>query len=112
MLAGTVAEAVGNLLYRFRYRKIDPGLTPGWGIPDKALLREMLGFGGHAAFLNIGNMLFFSSGNMLAGLTSGAAAASSFYTTQMPTSNGLRHDLSHDGGGDSGGERALWPAGP
>ena len=85
MLAGTVAEAIGNLLYRFRYRKLNPGLTPGWGIPDKALLREMLGFGGHAALLNIGNMLFFSSGNMLAGLTSGAAAASSFYTTQMPT---------------------------
>ena len=85
MLAGTVAEAIGNLLYRSRYRKMNPGLTPGWGIPDRALLREMLGFGGHAAFLNIGNMLFFSSGNMLAGLTSGAAAASSFYTTQMPT---------------------------
>lgn len=85
MLAGTVAEAIGNLAYRFRYRRLNPGHMPGWGIPDKRLLREMLGFGGHAAFLNIGNMLFFSSGNMIAGLTSGAASASSFYTTQMPT---------------------------
>ncbi|HZD49557.1 MAG TPA: MATE family efflux transporter, partial [Silvibacterium sp.] len=85
MLSGTVAEGVGNLLFRYRYRKLNPTRIPGWGIPDKALLREMLGFGGHAAFLNLGNLLYFSSGNMLAGLTNGAAAASSFYTTQMPT---------------------------
>jgi len=86
MLAGTVAEAVGNLLYRTRFRKMNPGLTPSWGFPDKALLREMVGFGGHTVFLNLGNMLFFGSGNMIAGLTNGAAATSSFYTTQMPTS--------------------------
>jgi O-antigen/teichoic acid export membrane protein len=30
-------------------------------------------------------MLMFSSGNSLAGMTNGAGAASSFYTTQMPT---------------------------
>src|SRR5271170_5930707 len=85
MLAGTVAEGIGNLLYRSRFRKMNPGFRPRWGVPDKALLREMIGFGGHTAFLNAGNLLFFSSGNMVAGLTSGAAAASSFYTTQMPT---------------------------
>src|SRR5271155_2375229 len=85
MLAGTVAEAIGLLLYRTRFRKMNPGLSPAWGIPDKTLMREMMGFGGHAAFLNLGNILFFSSGNMLAGMTNGAAAASSFYTTQMPT---------------------------
>jgi O-antigen/teichoic acid export membrane protein len=85
MLSGTVAEAIGFLFYRTRFRKMNPGLMPSWGIPDKALLREMVSFGGHTVFLNLGNMLFFSSGNMLAGLTSGAAAASSFYTTQMPT---------------------------
>jgi len=85
MLAGTVAEGIGSLLYRSRFRKMNPGFRAGWGIPNKALLREMIGFGGHTAFLNAGNMLFFSSGNMVAGLTSGAAAASSFYTTQMPT---------------------------
>jgi O-antigen/teichoic acid export membrane protein len=85
MLGGTVAEAIGNLLYRFRFRRLNPTLSPGWGVPDKALLKEMLGFGGHAAFLNIGNMLWFNSGNMVAGITNGAASASSFYTTQMPT---------------------------
>ena len=85
MLSGTVAEGIGFLLYRSRFRKMNPGFRPAWGVPDKALLREMIGFGGHTAFLNAGNMLFFTSGNMLAGLTNGAAAASSFYTTQMPT---------------------------
>jgi O-antigen/teichoic acid export membrane protein len=85
MLAGTTAEAISLILYRVRFRKNNPGLMPGWGIPDKKLLREMLGFGGHAAILNVGNMLAFGTGNSVAGITSGAAAASSFYTSQMPS---------------------------
>jgi O-antigen/teichoic acid export membrane protein len=44
----------------------------------------MLGFGGHAALLNVGNMLAFGTGNSVAGMTSGASAASTFYTSQMP----------------------------
>ena len=88
MLAGTVVEACGTILYRVRFKKLHPDRMPGWGIPDRALLREMLGFGGYAMFQNIGNRLYFSSANMLAGLTSGAAAASSFYTSQMPAMTG------------------------
>lgn len=84
MLAGTTVEACGYFLYRVRFKKMNPTLMPGWGFRDKALLKEMLGFGGHAAFLNIGNMLVFSSGNTIAGMTAGATAASNFYTTQMP----------------------------
>jgi O-antigen/teichoic acid export membrane protein len=84
MLSSTVVEACGECLYRVRFKRLHPHLMPNWGIPDKPLLREMLGFGGHAMFLNVGNMLVFSSGNTLAGLTSGAAVASSFYTSQMP----------------------------
>lgn len=85
MLAGTVVEACGSFLYRVRFKRRNPDLMPGWGIPDKPLLREMLGFGGHAMFLNIGNMLVFNSGNTIAGMTNGAAMASVFYTSQMPT---------------------------
>lgn len=85
MLAGTTVEACGSFLYRVRFKKMNPTLMPGWGFRDKALLKEMLGFGGHAAFLNVGNRLVFSSGNTIAGMTSGAADASSYYTTQMPT---------------------------
>ncbi len=85
MLSGTVAAAVGSILYRTRFRRLHTDLMPNWGIPDRALLREMLGFSFHSVFLNVGNMLFFTSGNMLAGLTNGATAASSFYTSQTPT---------------------------
>ena len=84
MLSGTIAGAVGSILYRTRFRRLHANLVPRWGIPDRPLLREMLGFSFHSAFLNVGNMLFFTSGNMLAGLTNGAAAASTYYTTQMP----------------------------
>jgi len=90
MLAGTTVEACGYFLYRVRFKKMNPNLMPGWGFRDKALLKEMLGFGGHAVFVNIGNMLVYSSGNAIAGLTSGAAATSSFYTTQMPAMTGYR----------------------
>jgi O-antigen/teichoic acid export membrane protein len=85
MLAGTSAEAVSLVLYRTRFRKMNPQLIPSWSMPDKKLLREMLSFGGHAAILNVGNMLCFSSGNMVAGLTGGGVAASCYYSTQMPT---------------------------
>ena len=85
MLAGTAVEACGYFLFRVRFKKMNPNLMPGWGFRDKALLKEMLGFGSHAVFVNIGNMLVYSSGNAIAGMTGGAAAASSFYTTQMPT---------------------------
>jgi O-antigen/teichoic acid export membrane protein len=85
ILAGTVAEAIGSLLYRSRFKRLHPTLMPRWGFPDKTLIREIVSFGMHAVFLNIGNMLIFSSGNLLAGLTNGAAVASTFYTTQTPT---------------------------
>lgn len=88
MLSGTIVEAIGSLLYRTRFHRKNPGFKAGWGFEDKALLREMLSFGGYAFFLNIGNRLFLSSANILAGITSGAVATSTFYTTQMPTMTG------------------------
>jgi O-antigen/teichoic acid export membrane protein len=84
MLAGTIAEAGGLILCRVRFKKLSPNLMPGWGMPDRALMREMVGFGGHAMFMNVGNILIARSGNMLAGLTNGAAVASTFYTSQTP----------------------------
>lgn len=84
MLAGTVVEAGGSFLYRWRFRKLNPGFRASWGIPDKRLLREMLRFGGYTTVMSVGNRLFLSSGNMLAGFTNGAVAAGDFYSTQMP----------------------------
>jgi O-antigen/teichoic acid export membrane protein len=85
MLAGTFVEGCGYFLYRVRFKKMNPHLMPGWGIPDKVLLKELLSFGAHAFLLNLGNGLIFNSGNTMAGFTKGAAVGSSFYTTQLPT---------------------------
>lgn len=84
MVAGALAEACGLTLSRVRFKKLFPHLMPKWGIPDRALLREMIGFGGHAMIYNLGYTLVARSGNMVAGLTSGAAMASVFYTSQTP----------------------------
>ena len=84
MLAGTLVEGIGYVFYRMRFKRMNPTLMPSWGVPDKALLKEMMGFGGHNVVMNLGNSLLFSSGNMIAGLTKGPEMASTFYTTQMP----------------------------
>ncbi|MGC8549294.1 MAG: hypothetical protein ACP5M4_06310 [Acidobacteriaceae bacterium] len=84
MLAGTSVDVAGGFLYRRRFLKMNPGFRAGWGIPDKALLREILRFGGYSTFMNIGNRLFVSSTNLVAGITTGAIGASAFYSSQMP----------------------------
>jgi O-antigen/teichoic acid export membrane protein len=85
VMGNTAGEGVSSVLDYLIFRKRHPELMPRWGLPDKILLREMLSFGGHAAVVNTGSSLMFSSGNTLAGMTEGAAAASVFYTSQMPT---------------------------
>jgi O-antigen/teichoic acid export membrane protein len=85
MISGAIVEGLGYVFFRMRFKKLNPHLMPSWGIPDKALFKEMLGFNGHNFVMNMGNALVFSSGNMIAGISSGAAAASTFYTTQTPT---------------------------
>ena len=88
MIAGSLVEGLGSLIYRYRFQKKQPHRMPGWGIPDKPLFREMLSFGTHAMFINVGATLVYSSGNVLAGIVAGAKGASIFYTTQMPTMMG------------------------
>ena len=88
MIAGTIVEGIGYIFYRINFRKKNPTLMPGWGIPDKRLLKEMTGFGVHATMINLGNALLLNSGGIIAGMTSGAAMASTFYTSQMPTMTG------------------------
>ncbi len=89
MMAETSVDLCGSFLYRWRFKKLNPGFKARWGIPDKALLKEMLGFGGYTTVMNLGNRLFLSSANMLAGLTHGAIGASELYSTQMPASTGF-----------------------
>jgi len=85
MIAGSLVEGFGYIFYRMRFKRMNPNLMPGWGLPDKALLKQMLRFGGHGFLMNLGNVLTYNSGNMIAGIAAGAATASNFYTTQMPT---------------------------
>jgi len=85
MLAASIAEGIGTLIYRRRFRRRNPQRIPSWGLPQPGLLREMLTFGGFVFIANIGGMLAFNSGNMLVGYLFGATMASVFYTTQMPT---------------------------
>jgi len=89
MMAGTVVDLSGSFLYRWRFRKLNPGFRARWGIPDKPLLKQMLGFGGYTTIMNLGNRLFLSSANMIAGFTHGAIGASELYSTQMPASTGF-----------------------
>ncbi len=88
MIAGSLVEGVGYFFYRLNYKRKNPHLMPGWGIPDRALLREVARFGAHTTVLNLGNALLLNSGNLIAGLTTGAANTSTFYTSQMPTMTG------------------------
>lgn len=83
MISASLIEFVATLVYRARFRRLHPQWMPGWGIPDKALFREMLSFGTHAMLINIGSTLVFSSGNALAGIVQTAKGASIYYTTQM-----------------------------
>jgi O-antigen/teichoic acid export membrane protein len=85
MIAGSLVEGFGYIFFRMRFKKVYPNLMPNWGIPDKALLKEMLRFNGHNFIMNIGGALVFNSGNMIAGIASGAVAASTYYTSQAPT---------------------------
>lgn len=88
MVGGTAIEAIGMLLYRVRFRRKHSKLLPRWGIPDPVLFRELVVFGAQAMFLNVGNMLTFTSGNALASVVKGAATGSAFYTTCMPGMTG------------------------
>jgi O-antigen/teichoic acid export membrane protein len=83
MISASLVEFVATLAYRARFRRLHPQWMPGWGIPDKALFREMLSFGTHAMLINIGSTLVFNSGNALAGIVQTAKGASVYYTTQM-----------------------------
>jgi O-antigen/teichoic acid export membrane protein len=85
MLAGSVAEAMGSMVFRSRFRRKNPDRIPRWGLPESGLLRQMLAFGGCVFLTSIAGTLAFNSGNVFVGYLFGAAAVSVFYTTQMPT---------------------------
>jgi O-antigen/teichoic acid export membrane protein len=84
MLAGVAADVIDGVACRFRFRHLHPGCGRGWGVPDKPLFREMLGFGRDALMINIGVRLALSTDQIVIGTLRGAVASSIYYATQMP----------------------------
>lgn len=85
MLGNVIAEALSCFLAAVRFRRLYPAYRPVWGIPDKALFREMLVFGLQSSLINAAWRLVYLSDNIVVGYLYGAAAVSVYYSTQMPT---------------------------
>lgn len=84
MIANIVGEFTTFMVERARYRKLYPRDQLGWGIPDRALFREMFGFGLTYMVAIVAGRLSASTDSVITGYLSGAAAASIYYTSQMP----------------------------
>ena len=84
MSANVVAEAITFIIQRAWYRKLYPDDQFGWGIPDRALFREMLGFGLTYMVMIVASRLSANTDSIIVGYLQGAAAVSVYYTSQMP----------------------------
>jgi O-antigen/teichoic acid export membrane protein len=89
MLANVLAEVLSTVLSTLKFRRLFPLNRPSWGLPDKTLFREMLGFSGHAFLVNVAWRLVYNTDNIVVGALYGAAAVSIYYSTQMPTTIGF-----------------------
>lgn len=85
MLANVLAEAFTFTAQRWYYRRLYPDDRFDWGIPDRKLFREMIGFGMGYLLVIVGGRLSLSTDNLVVGKLYGGVAASIYYTTQMPT---------------------------
>ena len=89
ILANVLAEVLATALSTLKFRSIFSLNRLSWSFPDKALLREMLGFSGHAFLINLAWRLVYNTDNIVVGSLYGAAAVSVYYSTQMPTTIGF-----------------------
>ena len=89
MLANILAELTGLTIERYYFRKLHPTVHFGWGLPDKALFREMFKFGFQVMLMNVSTRLVFNSDNIIAGYLYNASTASVYYTTQIPAFVGI-----------------------
>ena len=85
MLAGVISEIVTFSLQRQQYRRLYPDEMFGWGVPNRQLFSEMLGFGIGYLFVIIGGRLTFYTDNLVIGYLYGGISVSCYYTTQIPT---------------------------
>jgi O-antigen/teichoic acid export membrane protein len=78
------ADLAAGMLHRRFFSKFYPGRLPGWGIPDRALMKEMSKFIGHVLAISLASMLTFASGQLVAGYLVGAIGVAIIYTNQLP----------------------------
>jgi O-antigen/teichoic acid export membrane protein len=84
VLAYMAGEGVAFAMQRWWFRKTFPGVNVFWGIRDRALFKEVFFFGLHALKINVASALAFSTDTFIVARLHGGAAASIFYTTQLP----------------------------
>ena len=84
MLANIIAEAVTFIVGYAWYRKLYPDGQFGWGIPDRSLFREMLGFGMTFMISSIASRLSANTDSIIVGYLYGASSISIYYLSQVP----------------------------
>jgi O-antigen/teichoic acid export membrane protein len=84
MLANVIAEATTLTCAYLWYRRCYPSDRFGWGITDRQLFKEMLGFGTTYLVMVVAGRLATSTDSIIIGYLFGASAVSVYYTSQMP----------------------------
>jgi O-antigen/teichoic acid export membrane protein len=84
ILAYVFAEFLGMSLQGWTFIRRYPRVKLSWNMPAPGLFREMFVFGAQASLISISWLLTTQTDNLVVGYLYGAAAASIYYTTQMP----------------------------
>lgn len=84
IFANICAEVLIMSLQGRTFLRRYPRIQLSWKMPDRILFWEMFVFGAQALLINISWRLTSQTDNLVVGYLHGAAAASIYYTTQMP----------------------------
>jgi O-antigen/teichoic acid export membrane protein len=84
LLGHLLGEVATLVLQALMFRATGPHRRPAWALQDRALAREMLGFGIRAFGISVGVRLIFQTDAIVVGYLFGSAAASVYYSTQIP----------------------------
>lgn len=85
ILANIIAEALTYYLQYRYFNRLFPHYKFGWKITDWPLFKEVYNFGLKYYGVNIANVFFYGIDSLIVGYLYGAAAASIYYLTKMPT---------------------------
>lgn len=88
-LTGLIIGYIGNEMVeylgcRWRFDRLHPQARSLRAPADRGLLMELLKLSGSTLLIMVGSRFLFFSDNMIVGLLTSAAAASVYYTTQLP----------------------------